>query len=115
MKVDIKANLIQQIINADSVSVENNKVTEQERSVDGSQVSEELIIIQEVLRSRFNFEEIKMLCFRMGIVFEDIGGDTLQGKIRELLLFLERRKQISKLLQEIKQERPDIDTNMWCH
>ncbi len=64
--------------------------------------------IFEILRNRFNEEEIKTLCFLLDIEFEELAGGNLSGKVRELVKFLNRREHLHILVSKIKQIRPDI-------
>lgn len=64
--------------------------------------------IQIILASRLDLEELKTLCFRVGINFDSLRGEGLEGKARELAAFFQRRQQISILIQAIQAYRPDI-------
>lgn len=64
--------------------------------------------IQMILASRLDLEELKTLCFRLGINFDNLRGEGLEGKARELAAFFQRRQQISDLVQAIQSYRPDI-------
>jgi hypothetical protein len=67
------------------------------------------IQVQTVLASRFDLEEFKTLCFRLGVGFDALRGEGLEGKTRELAAYFQRRQQISLLVEAIRQYRPDID------
>jgi hypothetical protein len=64
--------------------------------------------IQTILANRFDLEEIKTLCFRLGINFDSLRGEGLEGKSRELVAYFQRRRQIPLLVQAVQQYRPDI-------
>jgi hypothetical protein len=63
----------------------------------------------EILQARFNKEELHTLCFYLTINYEDLGGDTKEGKTRELILYLDRRQQLPQLIAAGKRLRPKID------
>ncbi|MCB9444258.1 MAG: hypothetical protein H6669_08490 [Ardenticatenaceae bacterium] len=64
--------------------------------------------IQTILASRLDLEELKTLCFRLGINFDNLRGEGLEGKARELVAYFLRRQQMPRLMQTIQQYRPDI-------
>jgi hypothetical protein len=64
--------------------------------------------IQTILASRFDLEELKTLCFRLGVVFDSLRGEGLEGKSRELVAYWQRRQQIGQLVKAIQLYRPDI-------
>lgn len=63
---------------------------------------------QTILAHRLDLEELKTLCFRLGINFDRLRGEGLEGKTRELVAFFQRRQQMPLLVQAIQQYRPDI-------
>ena len=42
----------------------------------------------------FSLDEIRDICFVLGVNFENLSGDTLREKVRELYLKLERNGRI---------------------
>ncbi len=57
------------------------------------------------LVDQFNLEELGDLCFELGIDFEDLGGTSKSAKARELVLYMQRRKQLDRLSLAIQQKR----------
>jgi hypothetical protein len=55
----------------------------------------------------YSLEELRTLCMELGVDYENLGGDGKDGKIRELISYLNRRRQLSKLIEKCKMERPD--------
>ncbi len=70
---------------------------------------ETAIQTQSILAKRFDLEELKTLCFRLGVNFDTLRGEGLDGKARELTAFFQRRQQIAQLVAAIRAYRPDID------
>ena len=64
--------------------------------------------MQSILASRFDLEEFKTLCFRLGVGFDGLRGEGLDGKARELVTYFQRRRQMNRLMAAIQQYRPDI-------
>lgn len=62
----------------------------------------------EILRSRFSEEELRDLCFHLGVDYYDLTAESRAGKARELLIHLEQRDRIGELVTTIQQQRPDI-------
>jgi hypothetical protein len=40
----------------------------------------------------YGLEEFRTLCFRLGVKYDDVGGEMLESRARELLLWLGRRR-----------------------
>jgi hypothetical protein len=70
------------------------------------------IILQELLTSKLSLEELRDFCFEINIDYENIGGETKSGKIRELLIHLERRNKLEIIKLWLKTKRPDIWNKM---
>jgi hypothetical protein len=70
---------------------------------------EYLTQLREILSSRFNLEELRTLCFDLDVDYENLSGEGLTAKARELVAFLENRGRLSALIEWMKQGRPDID------
>jgi hypothetical protein len=69
---------------------------------------ETAVQIQTILASRFDLEELKTLCFRLGVAFDSLRGEGLEGKSRELVAYWQRRQQLAQLVSAIRRYRPDI-------
>jgi VIT1/CCC1 family predicted Fe2+/Mn2+ transporter len=65
--------------------------------------------LQELLDQRFNFEEIRQLTFDMGIEYEDLAGENKKTKVRELIIYLQRRNRLEELVSIASKHRPQID------
>lgn len=62
--------------------------------------------LQQILNAYFNDSELRDLCFRLHIEYEDLGGNTKSDKVRELILHAERHNRTEALLQTIYELRP---------
>ena len=65
--------------------------------------------MQALLADRLDLEEVKTLCFRLGMSFDSLRGEGLEGKTRELVIYFQRRQQMPQLVTAVQQYRPDID------
>lgn len=62
----------------------------------------------DLMARHFNLEEVRTLCFELGIGYEDLGGEGLRGKLRELILHADRRNLLDELLDALRRERPAV-------
>ncbi|MGQ9733337.1 MAG: hypothetical protein ACUVX8_18930 [Candidatus Zipacnadales bacterium] len=65
--------------------------------------------LRKVLVERFDLEELRTLCSDLGVDFDDLRGEGKQAKARELVGWLDRRGLLDRLVEYIKQSRPDIE------
>lgn len=62
----------------------------------------------DLMARHFNLEEVRTLCFELGIAFDDLDGAGLRDKLRELILHAGRRNLLDDLLDALRRERPAI-------
>ncbi len=62
----------------------------------------------QAVTDHFDEQELKSLCFDLGIDFDALRGDGKTAKARELIAFIVRRGQHEELLQVLKKERPKV-------
>jgi hypothetical protein len=60
------------------------------------------------LTQYYNMEELRTLCFDLGVDYENVQRDTKDGTVRELILYFERRQLARRLLDAILVDR-EID------
>ena len=61
------------------------------------------------LLAHFDREEIDQVCFYMGLVYDDLRGETRPAKVYNLLLLLARQSRLSQFLAIVREERPLIE------
>lgn len=61
-----------------------------------------------LLTKHFDLEELKTLCFNLGVTYDDLRGEGNADKARELVLYLERLDRIPDLTARCAQLRPNI-------
>ncbi len=55
----------------------------------------------------YNREELKTLCFELSVDYDELGDEHKSGKVRELILYLGRRRELERLLDALRQGRPE--------
>jgi hypothetical protein len=71
-------------------------------------MEERRIELYRILIERFSDGELRTLCFGLGVDYENLPGEGKADKARELIAYLERRRNITQLVEIGKQLRPDI-------
>jgi len=67
----------------------------------------ELDQLYEVLVARFDREELRTLCFKLGVDYDDLRGEGREGNARELVKYMSRRDGgLEQLRAAIRAERP---------
>jgi hypothetical protein len=70
--------------------------------------SPEATQLHHILRTRLNLGEFRTLCFDIGVRYDSLGGETLDGRARELVLLLQRRGALEQLNDWFQENRPDV-------
>ncbi|HEX7313017.1 MAG TPA: DUF4062 domain-containing protein [Pyrinomonadaceae bacterium] len=61
-----------------------------------------------VLSLQFDLEELRDLCFAVGVDFDNLRGEGKGAKARELVLYMQRRGGLGRLFAQVAESRPDI-------
>ncbi|GAB4272182.1 MAG: hypothetical protein Kow0080_18340 [Candidatus Promineifilaceae bacterium] len=64
--------------------------------------------LRRALTEYFDMEELRTLCFDLGVDFDELPGAGLQAKARDLVHYWEKRGQLEKLVQAIRYERGHV-------
>ncbi len=64
--------------------------------------------VRQFLSAHFDTEELRTLCFDLGVEYDDLPGEGRAGKVRELLRYIERHERIHDLLKVGKELNPDL-------
>ena len=62
--------------------------------------------LRELVAQSFDMNELRLLCFDLGIDFEDLTGENKAGKTMSLVQYFDRRNQIETLVRWCEKERP---------
>jgi len=68
-------------------------------------------LLRQLLVDHFSLDELKTLCQDLGISFDALPGEGLEGKARELIGYLDRRDRLADLVRCGRHRRPDVDWN----
>jgi hypothetical protein len=68
----------------------------------------ELARIRHVLVDSFDLDELRTLCFDLGMDFESLPGQSKPAKAREMVNYWRNRRDLEKLTEAIRVERGDI-------
>jgi len=61
----------------------------------------------------FDAEELRTLCFDLGVDYDDLRGAGKTNKARDLVAYLERRGRVAELVQACSRRRPDAAWEAW--
>ena len=79
-----------------------------EESVSWREYLNRLSQLRETLDSRFDEEELRTLCFDLGVEYDDLPSRGRAGKARELVGYCARRDNLVELVRVAQKQRPDI-------
>lgn len=63
--------------------------------------------LHQFLVDHFSVDELKTLCFNLGVEFEDLSGEGRSGKARELVKAMQRQVRLEHLVAHLSIARPD--------
>ena len=64
--------------------------------------------LHQFLVDHFNLDELKTLCLHLKVRYDDLGGEGLTGKARELALYAERHGRLVDLRAVLAQQHPNL-------
>jgi tetratricopeptide (TPR) repeat protein/LysM repeat protein len=64
--------------------------------------------LRRTLTDYFNEDELRTLCFDLGVDYESLSGEGKASKTRELIVHLERHNRIGELLKLVAELRPNV-------
>lgn len=71
-----------------------------------------LIDLRDFIDAHFDEEEMRDLCFALGLKYDNLGGRTLRGKARELVLHFVDLGEVDRLRAELRRMRPAHQTEL---
>lgn len=69
-----------------------------------------LVQLNDLIFKHFDLEEFRDLCFRLGVSYDNLRGENLSARIRELVLRMNREKRLNDLVNFCSHLRPNV---MW--
>ncbi|WP_420632013.1 TIR domain-containing protein [Candidatus Leptofilum sp.] len=64
------------------------------------------VALRENLNNYFSETELRVLCFDLGIDYEDLGGRSKAEKVLELIGMMQRHGRLDQLIDIVRQQRP---------
>ncbi len=89
-----------------------NEVINRVSQSDLSAGSDGLQGVQRDLETYFNLDELRGLCFDLDVNFDNLSGDTLRAKTIELVSYCQRRKIVTRLVEQCEALRSEVDWRM---
>ncbi|MGD9099627.1 MAG: NB-ARC domain-containing protein, partial [Anaerolineae bacterium] len=66
------------------------------------------IRLHRFIAGHFDLEELRQLCFALGLKYDDLRGEGCAHKARELVSLVERQRQLPHLSAALRQARPEL-------
>jgi hypothetical protein len=66
------------------------------------------VMLLDRLGERLNLEGVRTLVFELGGDYDDLAGETKTGKLRELILYMERQDQLPRLVSHLRNRYPQV-------
>ena len=70
---------------------------------------QKLTQLRKLIIQHFSLDELRVLCSDLGLEYEDLPGDTRTTKMHGLIEYLQRRGELSRLLDEVIEQRSNVD------
>ena len=70
---------------------------------------EKLAKLHQNIAACFGDQELRSLCFDLGVDYADLPAEGKDGKARELVAHMERRGRLSELVEMCRKSRPHVE------
>jgi formylglycine-generating enzyme required for sulfatase activity len=70
-------------------------------------MADDLTRLHRFIVENFSLDELRTLCFDLKVNYDDLAGEALSGKARELIFRLERKHRLDDLLAHLQEARPE--------
>ena len=74
-----------------------------------SSPSVDRVKLRQTLTDYFSLDDLRDVCFDLGIDYESLEGLNKPSKVRELIIFAERHSMLDRLVEHARQLRPDVN------
>jgi len=71
-------------------------------------MADQLTSLHRYIIEHYNLEELRTLCFELGVNYDDLGGEGLSAKVRELILKMGRQRELERLMHALRRERAGL-------
>lgn len=99
----------EEAINQIALHKASTVVREQENSTEPAGQEYNLERLEALMDEGFNNEEIRSLCLALSVDYDNLGAENKRGKIRELVLLMNRTGRLPDLVNKCQVERPFIN------
>ena len=96
----------QPVDSTSKIEEEHIQKTEKQEGSSPATISSQIIL--SLLREHFDLEELRELCFILGVKYDDLRSEGRKSKARELVMYLDRCGRLPELTREMKKQRPNI-------
>ena len=79
------------------------------KSIDSVPDQQALIQLRKLLTRHFNISELQIICFDIGVDYEELEGLNKTTKVQGLINYLQRRNELRLLIGEAKEQRPSVN------
>ncbi|MGD9099713.1 MAG: hypothetical protein PVF45_04480 [Anaerolineae bacterium] len=69
--------------------------------------------LRQSLTTHFDVEELRTLCYDLGVDYDDLRGEGRTNKARDLVTYMERRGRLSELIETCSRRRPHVSWQGW--
>ena len=69
---------------------------------------ERLKLLRDCIADHFSLSEVQTMCFDLDVNFDDLEGEGLENKARELVLYMNRNGRCPELVFYCREHRPHI-------
>ena len=70
---------------------------------------EQLAQLLKNLVEYFNLEDLRALCFDLGLDYDELRGEVKSARARELITVMLRQNRLTELASKLQVQRPDVD------
>jgi hypothetical protein len=71
-------------------------------------MADDLTRLRRFVVEHYDLEDLRTLCFDLGIRYDDLGGEGTAAKARELILRMARRRRLDELLAALRKNLPEL-------
>ena len=64
--------------------------------------------LADMIDQHFNDQELRTMCLELGVVYENLEGVNLTGRVQSLVTYFERRGTVDSLVEYCMMERPGV-------
>ncbi|MCA9942348.1 MAG: hypothetical protein KC449_02655, partial [Anaerolineales bacterium] len=82
-----------------------NKEQDASKTISTDPTRQKLTLLRKLLIQHFSLDELQVLCFDLGLDYEELPGDTRTTKMHDLIEYLQRRGELTRLLTKVTEQR----------